>query len=108
MPWPRARFTIRRVIVAVIVIGAILGALVLMDRRLRWYRHCMVMAEQHQAAQAEMEMMASGHQPSRGFHPYLSAKYKRIADHHARMRRKWEAAAGRPGDPVAPDPPESE
>jgi hypothetical protein len=52
--------------------------------------------------------MADGHQPSYGFHPDLSAKYRRVADYHAQMRRKWEASAWRPGEPVAPDPPEPE
>ena len=52
--------------------------------------------------------MADGHQPSYGFHPYLSAKYRRLADDHAQMQRKWEAAAWRPVGPVAPDPPEPE
>jgi hypothetical protein len=45
-------------VVAVIVIGVILGALVLVDRRLRWYRHCMMRADKHQAAQAAMEVTA--------------------------------------------------
>jgi hypothetical protein len=94
--------------VGVIIIGVILGALVLLDHRLKWYRHCMMRADEHRAAQAEMEMMAEGHRPSHGFHPYLSAKYKRVADYHAQLRRKWEAAAWRPGEPVAPDPPEPE
>jgi len=31
--------------------------------------------------------MADGHQPSYGFHPYLSAKYRRVADFHGQMRR---------------------
>jgi hypothetical protein len=95
-------------VVSVLLIGVILGALVLLDHRLRWYKHCMMRADQHKGARAVMEMMADGHQPSRGFHPYLSAKYKRIADYHAQMRRKWETAAWRLDEPVAPDPPEPE
>jgi hypothetical protein len=107
MRWPHARFTIRRMVVVVIVIGVILGTLVLLDHRRRWYGYCKMRADKHYEAQAEMEMMADGHRPSYGFHsPYLSAKYKRLADYHAQMRRKWEIAAGRPGEPVAPDPPE--
>jgi hypothetical protein len=93
-------------VVGVIMIGVILGALVLLDRRLRWYGYCKTEAEKHRDAQVEMELMADGHQPSRGFHPYLAAKYKRIADYHAQMRRKWEIAAWRPGEPVAADSPE--
>jgi hypothetical protein len=98
--------TIRRMVIIVIVIGTVLGALVLWDHRLRWYRYCQMRADEHRQAQAEMEMMADGHRPSYGFHPYLSSKYKRLADYHARMRRKWEVTAWRPGEPVAPDPPE--
>jgi hypothetical protein len=104
---PRARFTIRRMVVGVIVIGVIVGALVLLDRRLRWYGYCKMRAEKHGEAQIEMELMADGHQPRYGFHgPYLSDKYRWLADYHAQMRRKWEIAAWRPGEPVSPDLPE--
>ena len=74
----------------------------------RWYWYCKMRADKHGEAHVEMEMMAIGHRASRGFHPYLSAKYKRVADSHAQMRRKWEAAAWRPGEPVEFDPPEPE
>jgi hypothetical protein len=94
-------------VVGVIVIGVILGALVLLGRGLRWHAYCKSRADKHREAQAEMEMMADGHRPSYGFDsPYLSDKYRRLADYHARMRRKWEVAAWRPGERVAPDPPE--
>jgi hypothetical protein len=92
--------------VGVIVIAVILGALVLLDRRLRWYGHCKMRADKHREAQIEMKMMAHDHQPHYGFpSPYLSDKYRRIADYHAQMRRKWEIAAWHPGQPVVPDPP---
>jgi hypothetical protein len=100
--------TIRRMAVIVIVIGIAIGALVLLDRRLSWYRYCQMRADEHHQAQARMELMADGHQPSRGFHPYLAAKYKRVSDFHAQMRRKWQDATWRPGEPVGPDPPEPE
>jgi hypothetical protein len=106
---PRARFTIRRMVVGVIVTGVILGALVLLGRGLRWYGYCKMRADKHREAQIYMEMMAHDHQPRYGFYsPYLSDKYKRLADYHAQMRRKWEAAAWRPGELVAPDPPDPE
>ena len=47
---PRARFTIRRMVVGVIVVGVIVGALVLLDRRLRWYGYCKMRAEKHDEA----------------------------------------------------------
>ena len=94
-------------VVGVIVSGIILGAMVLLGQRVRWYGYCKMRADKHYEAQAEMEMMADGHQPSYGFHSsYLSAGYRRLADYHGQMRRKWKIAAGRPGEPVAPDPPE--
>ena len=103
----RPRFTIRRMVIGVIVIAVILGALVVLDRRLRWYGYCKMRAAKHREAQIEMEMMAHDHQPRYGFHgPYLSEKYRRLADYHAQMRRKWDIAAWRPGEPVSPDPPE--
>ena len=105
VPSRRGQFTIRRLVAFVIVTGVIYGSLVLIDRRVKWYRHCIRRADQHQAAQAEMELMADGHRPSRGFHPYLSAKYKRVADYHALMRRKWEAAARAPASQWHPTRP---
>ena len=102
----RAQFTMRRMVVGVIVIGVILGALVLLGRWLRWYGYCKTRADKHREARVELEMMADGHQPSYGFHPYLSAKYRRLADYHAQMGRKWETAAWHLWKPVAPDPPE--
>jgi hypothetical protein len=104
----RAQFSTRRMVVGVIVIGVILGALVLLGRWLRWYGYCKMRADKHREARVELELKADGHRPSYGFHPYLSAKYRRLADHHAQMRREWEAAAWRPAEPVAPDPPEPE
>jgi hypothetical protein len=90
----------------VLLVGLILGALVLLGRWLRWREYCKARADTHREAQVELELMADGHQPSHGFHPYLSAKYRRLADYHAQLRQKWETASSHPWEPVAPDPPE--
>ena len=52
--------TMRRWLVAVLVIGVVLGVVVVLDRGLRWQRFCMLRADQHRQAQVELETIVSG------------------------------------------------
>ena len=97
--------TIRRWMVAVLVIAAIFGAAIALNNWLRWQRYCKLRADKHRHAKRELRVMAKGHQPQFGFDPYLSARYDRQAVYHSQMAQKWERAAGRPWEPVTLDAP---
>jgi hypothetical protein len=103
---PRVRFTVRRMMIAVAIIGATLGSMVSIVNWLTWSRDCHRRASVHRRAGDYESLMAGDHRPEYGFHPYLATKYERRAAHHVQMRLKWERAAWHPWTQVAPDPPE--
>jgi hypothetical protein len=106
---PRLRFTVRRLMLAVAVVAALLGCADLWRRREHYRR----LAETHALSEMVLRVdsvMARG-DPTGGPGVRLldlsdsleeAAKW---ADYHAGLRRKYERAARYPWLPVAPDPP---
>ena len=97
---PRVRFTVRRMMVAVAIVGASLGLV-----RAGWYvmrllqnpylddpRYIRAMRRREAEIHAEKEAKSAG----------------KKAEFHAAMRAKWERAARDLRLPVEPDPPEPE
>jgi hypothetical protein len=86
------RFTVRRLMVAVAIIGSALGITIERRERFRW------IAVHHRAAVPQ-------HIP--GIMPLgMEDKDWRLIEWHESMARKYEHAARYPWLPVAPDPPE--
>jgi hypothetical protein len=90
---PRVRFTVRRLMVAVAVVGITLGALAACRSRSARFRE---IRDRHRAA------MIVGFEA-----PGEAAPAARL-DWHRAIERKYEYAARHPWLPVAPDPPEPE
>jgi hypothetical protein len=130
--FPRVRFTVRRLMVAVAVVATILWSVHTIHRwrlyreRLRYY----ILAENlYRPRPSAPERMAAS-QEAQGLVCYFrveqaagrlpvgvcrlrfglgtEAEIRRFADHLAVLKRKYELAAYYPWLPVAPDPPEPE
>jgi hypothetical protein len=112
---PRARFTVRGLMIAVAVAGALLGAAVEALRLRRRSAEYAALAGRHAANERTFRAIAAAgpggallliaHGPgtrSRRTTPGAEA------DHEAALRLKYERAARYPWLPVAPDPPEPE
>ena len=126
---PRVRFTVRRMMVAVAIVAVVMGATIEAKRfgRLsrQYQRKAIASAREerlwHRALRGGMASEVEAQQLS----AVLRAKDQDLADlwaeaasessgavrgvreivaHHARLRRKYEHAASRPWESVAPDP----
>ena len=106
---PRARFTLRWLLVAVAALGLGIGLWTEARRR----------AAAEAAARADRPLMAAWHaywqrrlsdqiadsgRLAVANSPAVARTRARVA-YHAAMRAKWERAAARPQEPVVPDPP---
>jgi hypothetical protein len=116
MRLPRMRFTIRRMMVAIAVVAAILG--LIEERRARFRRISLA----HTREQANLnltdldvyliiEPRQTGANPSPSTIKAEAARmratipFSRFLDHHARMAEKYQRASSRPWLLVASDPP---
>jgi hypothetical protein len=113
MRLPRPQITIRRLMIAVAIVGVLMGGLIewnVLRQRALFYRK---RARDHADMEMSLRLTAEGPggtnrvdispgpgAPSNPF-PILV-----VIDHEARLRRKWEEAARYPWLPVEPDPPE--
>ncbi len=105
MPLPRVRFTVRRLMVAVAIVAAVLAGLEALRMRRAEFQRVSVLHRRHLltlgrwelldpvAQRADEEAQARG-DPRKSWHLHLADKYRRAA------RYPWL--------PVAPDPPEPE
>jgi hypothetical protein len=100
------RLTTRNWILTVLTTGLLLGVWIGPVSQVRWQRYCRLRADKHRQQEEEAREFASGHRRPTASNSLLFEKYNRRAVYHARMRRKWERAASRPWEPVAPDLPE--
>ncbi len=92
MRFPRVRFTVRRMMVAVAIVACICWASLLIERRRRF----LIIAGSHRMPDARFLW-------NRG------ADYElRLVRWHDEMQAKYEFAAAHPWLPVAPDPPAPE
>jgi hypothetical protein len=94
MPLSRltSQFTVRRLMVAVAIIGSALGITIERRERSRW------IAAHHRAAVPKLLPRIK---------PFgMEDKRWRLLEWHGSMARKYEHAARYPWLPVAPDPPE--
>ena len=89
------RFTIRRLMIAVAVVGLIAGVLIDRERRFR------EMADRHWKLWLENPASVVDSRIPNEAHA-------RQSEHHRAMREKYERASRYPWLPVAPDPPEPE
>jgi len=114
---PRVRFTVRRMMIAVAVVGIMLGteklwrAHVLYAERASYHAGLRTHFLQSPASVAYWEQRwTSQREGLKGSYswpdgpPFVTA----IAAYHDRLRAKWERASRLPWLPVAPDPPEPE
>jgi hypothetical protein len=112
----RPRMTTRRGMVAVAVIGLMIGGGVRLKQRRDYF---LSLAQSHQkevaSSMARGKALKSRFDPTSGMsneeimHLYLdSDRMIDRADHHAAMVRKYERAARYPWLPVEPDPPPPE
>jgi hypothetical protein len=109
MKLPKPRLTVRRMMIAVAIVGLLLGALVaarawMEDRRRRFDD----LATWHfqQVSQYQTPYFGGGG-PSELVREY-EAKYGSKIAYHKRMNAKYVRAYRRPWLPVEPDPPEPE
>jgi hypothetical protein len=95
MRFPRVRFTVRRVLVAVACIAVLLAVTRPLLRR---RDYCLRMAANHAEAEAHLAAMRSLRSAINAAprHAELRSKYQRVA------ARPWESL---PDDPFLPDPP---
>ena len=103
MRLPRVRFTVRRMMIAVAIAGALLGLLAyargLQDRSADYQR----LATEHQF----QSFLLTGYMVTNGTNNETSRKFdSELRSHHDRIRFKYERAARYPWLPVDPDPPE--
>ena len=96
------KVTTRRLMVAVAIVGLVLGALVYLGRRSSRFRQ---MSWVHERAMADGATEAA--KLKRRGDPRASLAYDR-ANFHQAMRLKYFHAARSPWLPVGPDPPEPE
>jgi hypothetical protein len=105
MRLPRPRFTVRRLMVAVAVVGMVLGSGVEVVRRWLLFRE---RAAQH--AQLVMRGMCNNPMTGTTVPDFTPAEIEalRQSEYHRRLYLKYRDAASYPWLPVAPDPPEPE
>jgi hypothetical protein len=110
MRWPRVRFTVRRMMVAVAVVAVGLGALILIARSHAYsvragnhgYREWRCWEAIRVYGADPRGVTLRGPEPVEVF----IDRSRRLAGYYATLRRKYEQAAARPWLPVEPDPPE--
>jgi len=91
---PRVRFTVRRMMIAVAVVGAMMGWFALQRRAERFQQRA---AAHGRKAEAARDYMALGI-----YNPTLTKHHA----YHEEMRRKYDRGVLHPWLFVAPDPPE--
>lgn len=101
MKLSRVRFTFRRTIVSVSVLAAISWAVMLWPKA----AHYRSAAQQH-ALMEKASVIAVVDGPYTAGRDDLARLSQEWVAHHAALRRKYEDAAARPWNAVAPDPPE--
>jgi len=129
MRLPRVRFTVRRMMIAVAIVGVLLAS----GMEARWLHRKHREYVNRASIDSEGERLYSewaawdikhesdlrsmfkryGHEGlddwarrMADYHGRQAAKFTLWANYHARMKAKYEAAARRPWLPVEPDPPE--
>lgn len=131
MRQPMIRFTVRRMMVVVALVAVAIGATLEVKRLGRlsreYRRRAVTSAREERMWRREAKGEVASELEARCLSDALRAKDQDLADlwaeqasasaceirevgeilnHHARLRRKYERAASRPWEPVAPDPPE--
>ena len=112
MPLPRVRFTVRRMMVAMVVMAVVMGAVEgLRRRRESFQRRAEMFAQKVSAAILdEQDYRTSRRGNRRGSPNYYDNRttvaYDQLVEHYDALRVKYEQAADRPWWFVAPDPPE--
>jgi hypothetical protein len=118
MSLPRVRFTVRRLMVAVAIVGGLIGGSVECRRRLESERRIgeyQRLAKHHHRAAARLRdryrespqesVVLFIHSSEFAQTPALKLKW---AEYHESLSRKYEQAASNPWAPLPPDPPEPE
>ena len=110
MPLTRVRFTVRRMMVAVLVVAAIMGAFAGLRRRSEHLRR-IGQGHAHEATRAAIDALnirrKGGFADGNGAAPdeALAERSLRICRYHLSLSVKYGRAAARPWPPVAPDTP---
>ena len=110
---PRARFTIRRMMVAVAIVALLLGGDVLRRKRSGYLARADAEAARELESRAKVKVYEGAIETSaapsvaEGYRHRVEM-YRDEANHHGRLRRKYARAARYPWLPVEPDPPEPE
>ncbi len=118
MHFPRVRFTVRRMMVAVAIVAF---ALALALGGVRWGVRMLWLSQKYQrlardheiaeyddkGSEVRLRNLAALQGPNNNYER-VAARIQRRAEYHGRMRAKYMRAAYRPFLPVAPDPPEPE
>jgi hypothetical protein len=101
MRLPRVRFTVRRMILAVAVLAALIWGGTL------WQRAVLYQWKTRFHSQMERSsVIAVIEGPNNANREELTEMSRAWANHHAALRRKYELAAARPWVYVPPDPPQ--
>ena len=111
MPIPRVRFTVRRMMLAVAIMGLISGGFVLARKRARHLARANAEAASELRSRDLVKVYESAITTSaapsvaEGYRHWVEM-FREEADYHGRLRRKYEHAARNPWLSVAPDQPE--
>jgi hypothetical protein len=105
VPLPRIRFTVRRLMVLVAILGLVVGVIVLSERRRVWFRG---LANEHLEKGLRYFVVLGGgdSEYQRKSLRLWEERYGAFVAHHGRLHDKYEWAARYPWLPVAADPPE--
>jgi len=107
---PRVQFTVRRMMVAVAVVGLLLATGMWAAKMWRLSRGHRAITSSHATLEAEVRFWVAEWErcPGSALRTQMMGEQARKADNSRRMMLKYDRAACYPWLPVAPDPPEPE
>ena len=115
MPIPRPRFTVRRLMIAVAILALLMGGALKFREWRRFAATYRAKAQEHADVESMLRSIAAidgdASPVDISLAPNTPTKrfpIRDVADHEARLRRKYERAASRPWFPISPDSPTPE
>jgi hypothetical protein len=103
----RVRFTMRRLIVAVVILAVVFATIEGLRRRRQSFERQGRMFAQRASDEIMAEQAYRTLRPGSnfGYDPRTTTAHYELVDYYDALREKYDQAAARPWLPVAPDPP---